>query len=408
MLSQFYKKDFKILGKLENDMRLVYLDNAATTQKPDVVLAAVRRYYTSDNANPHRGVYELAMRATDVHEQARSVIAAFLNAERDEEIIFTRNATEALNLVAYSYGLANLKKDDEIAVAVSEHHSNLVPWQRVSEITGAKVVYLYPDEHGEYTKEELTSKIGSSTKILAMAHVSNVLGIENPVKLAAGLVHQNGGIAVIDCAQSVAHMKVDVREIDADFAVFSGHKIYAPMGIGVLYGKYELLDKMPPFLSGGDMISHVHESGTTYAKPPRKFEAGTCNLGDEAGLVEAIRYVEKIGLDKIREHETELCKKAVEGLNSLGGIDIYPAGSDKARSLISFNIRGVHPHDAATIMDSFGVCVRAGHHCAEPLMERLGIGSCLRASFALYNDMDDVDIFIRSVEQTRKVMGIGS
>ncbi len=408
MLFQYYKKDFKILSKLENDMRLVYLDNAATTQKPDVVLAAVRRYYTSDNANPHRGVYELAMRATDVHEQARSVIAAFLNAERDEEIIFTRNATEALNLVAYSYGLANLKKDDEIAVAVSEHHSNLVPWQRVSEITGAKVVYLYPDEHGEYTKEELTSKIGSSTKILAMAHVSNVLGIENPVKLAAGLVHQNGGIAVIDCAQSVAHMKVDVREIDADFAVFSGHKIYAPMGIGVLYGKYELLDKMPPFLSGGDMISHVHESGTTYAKPPRKFEAGTCNLGDEAGLVEAIRYVEKIGLDKIREHETELCKKAVEGLNSLGGIDIYPAGSDKARSLISFNIRGVHPHDAATIMDSFGVCVRAGHHCAEPLMERLGIGSCLRASFALYNDMDDVDIFIRSVEQTRKVMGIGS
>ncbi len=408
MLSQFYKKDFKILSKLENDMRLVYLDNAATTQKPDVVLAAVRRYYTSDNANPHRGVYELAMRATDVHEQARSVIAAFLNAERDEEIIFTRNATEALNLVAYSYGLANLKKDDEIAVAVSEHHSNLVPWQRVSEITGAKVVYLYPDEHGEYTKEELTSKIGSSTKILAMAHVSNVLGIENPVKLAAGMVHQNGGIAVIDCAQSVAHMKVDVREIDADFAVFSGHKIYAPMGIGVLYGKYELLDKMPPFLSGGDMISHVHESGTTYAKPPRKFEAGTCNLGDEAGLVEAIRYVEKIGLDKIREHETELCKKALEGLNSLGGIDIYPAGSDKARSLISFNIRGVHPHDAATIMDSFGVCVRAGHHCAEPLMERLGIGSCLRASFALYNDMDDVDIFIRSVEQTRKVMGIES
>ncbi len=408
MLFQYYKKDFKILSKLENDMRLVYLDNAATTQKPDVVLAAVRRYYTSDNANPHRGVYELAMRATDVHEQARSVIAAFLNAERDEEIIFTRNATEALNLVAYSYGLANLKKDDEIAVAVSEHHSNLVPWQRVSEITGAKVVYLYPDEHGEYTKEELTSKIGSSTKILAMAHVSNVLGIENPVKLAAGLVHQNGGIAVIDCAQSVAHTKVDVREIDADFAVFSGHKIYAPMGIGVLYGKYELLDKMPPFLSGGDMISHVHESGTTYAKPPRKFEAGTCNLGDEAGLVEAIRYVEKIGLDKIREHETELCKKAVEGLNSLGGIDIYPAGSDKARSLISFNIRGVHPHDAATIMDSFGVCVRAGHHCAEPLMERLGIGSCLRASFALYNDMDDVDIFIRSVEQTRKVMGIGS
>jgi len=408
MLSQYYKKDFKILSKLENDMRLVYLDNAATTQKPDVVLAAVKRYYTVDNANPHRGVYELAMRATDVHEQARNVIATFLNAERDEEIIFTRNATEALNLVAYSYGLANLKTDDEIAVAVSEHHSNLVPWQRVSEITGAKVVYLYPDEHGEYTKEELTSKIGSSTKILAMAHVSNVLGIENPVKLAAGLVHQNGGIAVIDCAQSVAHMKVDVREIDADFAVFSGHKIYAPMGIGVLYGKYELLDKMPPFLSGGDMISHVHESGTTYAKPPRKFEAGTCNLGDEAGLVEAIRYVEKIGLDKIREHESELCKKALEGLNSLGGIDIYPEGSDKARSLISFNIRGVHPHDAATIMDSFGVCVRAGHHCAEPLMERLGIGSCLRASFAIYNDMDDVDIFIRSVEQTRKVMGIGS
>lgn len=408
MLSQYYKKDFKILSKPENDMRLVYLDNAATTQKPDVVLAAVKRYYTADNANPHRGVYELAMRATDVHENARQVIATFLNAERAEEIIFTRNATEALNLVAYSYGLANLKTDDEVAVAISEHHSNLVPWQRVAEATGAKIVYLYPNEQGEYTEEELTSKIGKSTKILAMAHVSNVLGIENPVKFATRLVHQNGGIAVIDCAQSVAHMKVDVRDIDADFVAFSGHKIYAPMGIGVLYGKYDLLDAMPPFLSGGDMISHVHESGTTYAKPPRKFEAGTCNLGDEAGLVEAIRYVEAIGLDKISEHETELCRKALEGLNALGGIDLYPSVSDKDRSLISFNIRGVHPHDAATIMDSFGVCVRAGHHCAEPLMERLGIGSCLRASFALYNDMEDVDMFIRSVEQTRKVMGIGS
>ncbi len=408
MLSQYYKKDFRILNKLENDMRLVYLDNAATTQKPDVVLAAVNRYYTGDNANPHRGVYELAMRATDVHENARNVIADFLNAKRDEEIIFTRNATEALNIVAYSYGIANLKKDDEIAVAVSEHHSNLVPWQRVAEVTGAKVVYLYPDEKGEYTEEELTSKIGPSTRILAMAQVSNVLGIENPVKSAVMRVHQNGGIAVIDCAQSVAHMKVDVRAIDADFAAFSGHKIYAPMGIGVLYGKYELLDKMQPFLSGGDMISHVHESGTTYAKPPRKFEAGTCNLGDEAGLVEAIRYVEVIGLDKIRAHENELCMKALRGLEEIGGIDIYPSGSDKARSLISFNIRGVHPHDAATIMDSFGVCVRAGHHCAEPLMERLGIGSCLRASFALYNDEEDVDIFLSSVEQTRKVMGIGS
>ena len=408
MLSQYYKKDFKILSKLENDMRLVYLDNAATTQKPDVVPAAVKRFYTSDNANPHRGVYDLAMRATDVHEKARSIIASFLNAERDEEIIFTRNATEALNLVAYSYGLANLKTDDEIAVAVSEHHSNLVPWQRVSEITGAKIVYLYPDEQGEYTKAELTSKIGRSTRILAMAQVSNVLGIENPVKFAASLVHQNGGIAVIDCAQSVAHMRVDVRDLDADFAAFSGHKVYGPMGIGVLYGKYDILDKMPPFLSGGDMISHVHESGTTYAKPPRKFEAGTCNLGAEAGLVEAIRYVESIGLDKIREHETELCRKALNGLKDIGGIDIYPAGSDRDRSLISFNIRGVHPHDAATIMDSFGVCVRAGHHCAEPLMERLGIGSCLRASFALYNDEEDVDIFLSSVEQTRKVMGIGS
>ena len=408
MLSQYYKKDFKILNKTENDMRLVYLDNAATTQKPEAVLDAVRRYYTNDNANPHRGVYELAMRATDVHEKARSVIAAFLNAERDEEIIFTRNATEALNLAAYSYGLANLKKGDVIAVAVSEHHSNLVPWQRVAEVTGAVVVYLYPDEQGEYTEAELRTKIGTSTKILAMAHVSNVLGIENPVKLASRLVHQNGGIAVIDCAQSIAHMKVDVRDIDADFAAFSGHKIYAPMGIGVLYGKYALLDSMPPFLSGGDMISHVHESGTSYAKPPRKFEAGTCNLGAEAGLVEAIWYVEAIGLDKIREHETALGELAVKGLNDLGGIDIYPSVSGKARNLISFNIRGVHPHDAATIMDSYGVCVRAGHHCAEPLMERLGIGSCLRASFAIYNDDEDVDVFLHSVEQSRRVMGIGS
>ncbi len=408
MLSQSYKNDFKILSRLENDMRLVYLDNAATTQKPDRVLAAVNRYYTSDNANPNRGVYDLAMRATDVHEKARSIISGFLNAERDEEIIFTRNATEALNIAAYSYGLANLKQNDEIAVAVSEHHSNLVPWQRAAAVTGAKVVYLYPDGQGEYTEEELTSKIGRSTKILAMAHVSNVLGTENPVKRAVRLVHRNGGIAVIDCAQSVAHMRVDVRDLDADFAAFSGHKIYGPMGIGVLYGRYDLLDQMPPFLSGGDMISHVRESGTTYAKPPRKFEAGTCSLGAEAGLAEAISYVEEIGLDKIRYHETELCRKTLKGLDAIGGIDIYTSGPDKGRSLVSFNIRGVHPHDAATIMDSYGVCVRAGHHCAEPLMERLGIGSCLRASFALYNDEEDVDIFLSSVEQTKKVMGIGS
>lgn len=402
------RDQFPILSVPENEKRLIYLDNAATSFKPLSVLKAVDDYYRMDNANPHRGVYSLGVRSTDIHENARLTAARFVNAG-PEEIIFTQNATEALNLVAYSYGMEFLKEGDEILISVAEHHSNLVPWQRVAKHTGSRLVYLYPGPDGRITEEELDQKINPCTRLIAIAHVSNVLGTEAPVKSIVKRARLHGAVVVLDCAQSVSHMPVDVKELDVDFAAFSGHKMYAPMGIGVLYGKKELLDKMPPFLSGGDMIANVHEQTSTYAEVPRRFEAGTRNVGGEAGLAAAIEYINSIGWETIRTHEQALMDQVLKGLNALPYITVYGSTNSSDRhGVISFNVDGVHPHDTATILDSEGIAVRAGHHCAQPLMEYLGIGSCVRASVAIYNTEEDISVFLNSLGQVRRWMGYGA
>lgn len=400
--------DFPILSVLENGKRLVYLDNAATTQKPLAVLNAVESYNKQDNANPHRGVYELGARATKAHEDSRSIVSRFLNASTDE-IIFTQNTTESLNLVAYSYGMEFLKEGDEILLSVAEHHSNLVPWQRVSKVTGAKLVYLYPDAFGHLTEEELDQKITSKTRLIAVAQVSNVLGIEISVASIVRRARKAGAVVVLDCAQSVPHMPVDVKALDVDFAAFSGHKLYAPMGIGVLYGKKEILDKMPPFLTGGDMIGNVHEQSSTYAEVPRRFEAGTRNVGGEVGLAAAIGYLNSLGWDNIQNHERDLMIRALNGLAEIPHITVYgDLSPDKRHGVIAFNVEDVHPHDTASLLDSDGITIRAGHHCAQPLMEYLKINSCVRASFGIYNTPEDVDALINSLKNVRRWMGYGS
>lgn len=399
--------EFEILRVQENGKRLIYLDNAATTQHPKSVLDRVVRYYAQDNANPHRGVYDLAQRATDAHEHARYVISKFINASGSEEIVFTQNCSEALNLVAVGYGMLYVGEGDEVVLAVSEHHSSMVPWQRVANAKGAVIRYLYPDKDGRYTEEEIRDKITPRTRVVAIAHISNVLGIVNPVKLITEYAHKAGAIVVLDCAQSIAHLKVDVQDLDVDLAAFSGHKMYAPMGIGVLYGKLSVLKDMEPMLSGGDMISEVHEYSYSWADVPRKFETGTRNVGGEVGLEAAVGFIERLGRDNIAEHEERLMNIALEGMRKVDHVDIY--GGDQGRKgVISFNVRDVHPHDVATLMDSEGIALRAGHHCAQPLMEYLGIGSCCRISFAVYNTEDDVRSFLNVLSEVRGWMGLGS
>ena len=398
--------DFPILAADENGNRLVYLDSAATTQHPTQVLDAVADYYRRDNANPHRGVYELAMRATDAHENARHTVAKFFNAQ-DDEIVFTQNTTESLNLVAYSYGLHFLHAGDEIALSVAEHHSNLVPWQRVAAATGAKLVYLYPDEGGHLTEQELDKKITDRTRLVAVAMVSNVLGLRAPVESIVRHAHAVGAVVVLDCAQSAPHVPVDVKALDVDFAACSAHKLYAPMGVGALYAKRALLDKMPPFLSGGDMIAAVHEQTATYAEGPRKFEAGTRNVGGEVGFAAALDYMTAIGWQTLQHHEHALLKQMLDGMRAMPWLTVYGEPTADARcGVVSFNVQDVHPHDVATILDAGGVAVRAGHHCAQPLMEYLGIGSCCRASVALYNTPQDIDALLQNLENVRKVMGL--
>lgn len=389
--------------------RLVYLDNAATTQKPLSVLKAVDDYYRSSNANPHRGLYELSIRATQMYEDARSAVREFINAEKDAEVLFTRNASESLNLVAYSYGMTFLKEGDEIALPVSEHHSNLLPWQMVAKAKGAKLCYLYPDKAGRLPESEL-DKIGPKTRLVAFAHVSNVLGTVFPVEEVVRRAHAVGAVVVLDCAQSIPHYRVDVRKLGADFAAFSGHKMLAPMGIGVLYGKEELLDKMPPFLTGGEMIDYVSEQEATFAPLPQKFEAGTQNVGGAVGLAEAIRYLENVGYDAIEKTERELLRYTLDGLAKVPHVTVYgDATSIEQRcGVISFNVDGVHPHDVSTILDTDGVAIRAGHHCAQPLMQYLGVGSTCRASLYFYNTAEDVDIFLQSLKKVRGWLGLGT
>ena len=390
------KKDFPIL----ENKNIAYLDSGATTQKPKQVIEAIKKFYETSNANPHRGAYGLSIEATEIYESTRTKIAKFINAKHREEIIFSKNATESLNLIAYSYGMNNLKKDDEVVISIMEHHSNLVPWQKVTKVTNSKLKYMYINENYELSDEEIENKITDRTKIVGITHISNVLGIINNVKKIIEYAHKKGAIVIVDASQSIPHMKIDVQDLDADFLVFSGHKMLAPLGVGVLYGKKELLEKMTPFIMGGDMIEYVYEQDTTFAELPNKFEAGTQNVEGVVGLGAAIDYIESIGYDKIQEIEKEVVSYAKQELSKLDYLTLYmTSNEDKHSSVISFNINGVHPHDVASILDSVGVCVRSGNHCAQPLMRFLGIDSTCRASFYLYNTKEDVDSLVNGLNK---------
>lgn len=396
MNTEQIKKDFPLL---ENE-NITYLDSGATTQKPIQVIKAVEEFYQKYNANPHRGAYSLSVEATEQYENTRTKIAKFINAKHREEIIFSKNATESLNLIAYSYGLDNLKKDDEVVISIMEHHSNLVPWQKMTKQTGSKLKYMYINENFEITDEEIESKITDKTKIVGITHVSNVLGTINNVKKIIKYAHKKGAVVIVDASQSIPHMKIDVQDLDADFLVFSGHKMLAPLGIGVLYGKREILNKMTPFLMGGDMIEYVYEQETTFAPLPNKFEAGTQNVEGVIGLGAAIDYIENLGYDKIQEIEHEVISYARQELSKLDYLTLYTtANEENHSSVISFNIKGVHPHDVASILDSEGVCVRSGNHCAQPLMRFLGIDSTCRASFYIYNTKEDVDKLVKALDK---------
>ncbi|MCI6100165.1 MAG: cysteine desulfurase [Selenomonas sp.] len=408
--AQEFLKDFPLLHTEMNGKPIAYLDNGATTQKPEQVIRAICGYYGGCNANPHRGAYALSVEATEIYENTRKLTAKFINAVRPEEIIFTKNATEALNLVAYSYGLTNIKAGDEIVITIAEHHSDLVPWQYVAKTKGATLKYIYLEKDGNLSEEDIETKITEKTKLVAVTQVSNVLGLKNDVKKVAKKAHSVGAIVVVDGSQSVAHQKVDVQDIDADFFAFSGHKMLSPMGIGVLYGKYDILDDMPPFLMGGDMIEYVQEQDTTFAELPAKFEAGTQNVGGAAGLRAAIEYLDRIGFDRIEAIEKSLVDYALPQLKELPYIDLYGCDTtrDNKTGIIAFNVKDVHPHDVATILDSTGVAVRAGHHCAQPLHRYLGLNASCRASFYLYNTKEDVDRWIAALKKVRKVLGYES
>ena len=390
------KKDFPLL----ENRNITYLDSGATTQKPIQVINAIEEFYKKNNANPHRGAYTLSIEATEAYESTRQKIAKFINAKHPEEIIFSKNATERLDLIAYSYGMDNLKKDDEVVISIMEHHSNLVPWQKVTKATESKLNYMYINEEFELSDEEIETKITDRTKIVGIAHVSNVLGTINNVKKIIKYAHKKGAIVIVDASQSIPHMKIDVQDLDADFLVFSGHKMLAPLGIGVLYGKREILNKMTPFLMGGDMIEYVYEQETTYAPLPNKFEAGTQNVEGVVGLGAAIDYIQNLGYDKMQELENDVLAYARQELSKLDFLTLYMTPNEKNHSsVISFNIKGVHPHDVASILDSEGVCVRSGNHCAQPLMRFLGIDSTCRASFYFYNTKEDVDRLVHALNK---------
>lgn len=382
------KKDFPIFENKD----ITYLDSGATTQKPTSVLEAIEKFYKNENANPHRGAYGLSIEATEIYENTRDKIAKFINAKHREEIIFSKNASESLNLIAYSYGLDNLKKDDEIVLSIMEHHSNLVPWQMVAKKTESKLNYMYINDNFEISDEEIETKITDKTKIVGITHVSNVLGTINNIEKIIKYAHKKGAIVVVDGSQSIPHMEIDVQKLDADFFVFSGHKMLAPLGIGILYGKRKILNKMNPFLMGGDMIEYVYEQETTFAPLPNKFEAGTQNVEGVIGLGAAIDYIRNIGYNKIQEIEKEVTSYARQELSKLEYLTLYlTPNEEKHSSVISFNIKGVHPHDVASILDSENVCVRSGNHCAQPLLRSMGIDSTCRASFYIYNTKEDVD-----------------
>lgn len=403
------RKDYPFLNLKVNGKKIVYLDNAATTQKPQVIIDNIAKFYRGENGNPHRGAHYLAMKSTEVYEGARETVRKFINAKSPNEIVFVRNATEALNLLAYSYGLNNLKKGDEILISIMEHHSNLVPWQMVAKKTGAILKYLYVDKDGQIPFEEIENKVNKNTKIFSCTLASNVLGTVPDAKKIIKYVRKNSDAVIIsDGAQYVPHHKIDVCDLDCDFLAFSGHKMYSATGIGVLYGKEELLNSLSPFLSGGDMIEYVYEDKSTFLKSPQRFEAGTQNVEGAVSLAAAINYVESIGLEKIDEYEKYLTKYCYEKISKLDYLDVYTTPDENRAPVISFNFKEAHPHDVASILDNYGIAVRSGHHCAQVLHRFLGCNFSVRASFAIYNTVEEVDYFIEHLEDVRRMLGIES
>ena len=396
--------DFKILQQKAHNKPLVYLDNAATTQKPQVVIDAISHYYETLNSNIHRGVHFLSQRATDAFEEARQSVQQFIHAKKKEEIIFTRGTTESINLIASSFGKTFLQKDDEVIVSAMEHHANIVPWQMICEEKGASLKVLPMTEQGVLQIDKLDSLISAKTKIVAITHISNSLGTINPVKEIISKAHQYNIPVMIDGAQAVSHLKVDVQELDCDFYCFSGHKMYGPMGIGIMYGKEEWLNRMPPYQGGGEMIKSVTFQKTIYNDLPFKFEAGTPSVGDVIGLKKAIDYITELGIDKIAEHENMLLHYATEQLLTIDGLKITGTAPQKT-SIISFNLEGIHPYDAGVIMDHLGVAVRTGHHCTQPVMDFFSIQGTIRASFALYNEKEEVDALVSAVRKAKEMLG---
>lgn len=397
------REDFPIF----QNRNLIYLDNAATTQKPLCVIRKEQEFYEKNNANPFRGIYELGEAATEEYENARISVQKFIHAEMPEEIIFTRNATESLNLVAYSLSALVLKPGDEILISIMEHHSNLIPWQQAAARTGVVLKYIEcTKEHPSITEEQLLNAMTARTKIVAVTHISNVLGCTNNLKKLAEATHKKGAVFVADGAQSVPHIPVNVTDLDVDFLAFSGHKMLAPMGIGVLYGKKELLDKMPPFLCGGEMINSVTREGAVYAPVPHKFEAGTVNAGGAVALAEAIRYYDQTGFETIQKQEELLTQIAVDGMKKLPFVHILGSqDSGEHQGIISFTVDGVHPHDVAAILDADHIAVRAGHHCAQPLLKYYGVSSSTRVSFSFYNTEEEVAQLLKSLGDIRRKMG---
>lgn len=400
------KKDFPILQRKVNGKKLVYLDNAATTQKPLAVIEAEANYYRKTNANIHRGIHALAEEATGQYEAARETVRAFIGAQYVDEIVFTRNATEAINLVSLSWGMANIKPGDEILLTEMEHHANLLPWQRVAKACRARLRFIPVNKSGELDLSELSSLLTSKTKLVGLPQVSNVLGTINPVKQIVDTAHRVGAVVLVDAAQSVPHMPVDVVDLGADFVVFSGHKMLGPTGIGVLYGRRELLEQMEPFLLGGEMIREVSFESATWHDLPWKFEAGTPNIAGAIGLAEAIRYLEKAGMTAIEQHNRQLVERGLEVLQQIEGVSILGPEPGQRSGIVTFNLAGVHAHDLATLLDEDGVAIRSGHHCAQPLLKKLGIPAAARASFYFYNNSSDIDALAAGIRRAKKVFSV--
>ena len=407
-----YRKDFPFFKAIDehrskDNNGLIYLDTSATAQRPYFVLDAMSHFYATANANPLRGLYSLSERATNAYEDARATVAKFINAKESREIVFTRNSTESLNLVAYSYGQSNIHEDDEICITIMEHHSNILPWQMLCKRTGAKLVFMECDKQtGVISDDEINAKIGPKTKIVSCVHISNVLGIENPIKKIADKAHSVGAIMIVDGAQSTPHIKVDVQALGADFFAMSAHKFCGPMGIGALYGRLDLLEEMPPFLTGGEMIEYVTRDSATWAEVPHKFEAGTVSAGDAVGMGAAVRYIQMVGLDNIAKHDLELTTRLMEGMRKIPHVNfVGPDDPTKRPGIVTFTIDGVHPHDIASLLSEDHIAIRAGHHCAQPLQQYLGINASARASLYLYNTEEEIDIFLEKVAQLRKLSG---